>query len=203
MLNRFNIGITSYENLQSLKAHRSDINALLELPASKLQEVTALLGKSKSQIKQDLFVLAELDFKRHGFFVEFGATNGIDLSNSYLLESEFEWKGILAEPAKCWHDALIKNRTCSIETNCVWRDSNSILDFNEAASAELSTISTYGASDSHCLSREVGTNYQVGTISLLDLLDKYNAPRQIDYLSIDTEGSEFEILSSFAPRRST
>lgn len=39
--------------------------------------------------------------------------------------------------------------------------------------------------------------YDVQTISLVDLLDKYNAPAIIDYLSIDTEGSEYEILKEF------
>jgi hypothetical protein len=39
--------------------------------------------------------------------------------------------------------------------------------------------------------------YDVRTISLLDLLRKYHAPTHVDYLSIDTEGSEYEILNAF------
>jgi hypothetical protein len=41
---------------------------------------------SKSQLRQDLFVLSELSFKQNGFFVEFGATNGVELSNTHLME---------------------------------------------------------------------------------------------------------------------
>ncbi len=51
---------------------------------------------TKSQMYQDLFVLAECNFRRKGFFVEFGATNGLDLSNTYLMEKNFGWEGILA-----------------------------------------------------------------------------------------------------------
>ena len=39
--------------------------------------------------------------------------------------------------------------------------------------------------------------YDVVTISLEDLLKKYSGPQKIDYLSIDTEESEYEILSKF------
>jgi len=154
-------------------------------------------GYSHSQLHQDLFVISELNFKRNGFFVEFGATNGIDISNTVLLETEFGWKGILAEPARYWHEDLKRNRSAFIEERCVWVDSTSRLVFNETAVPELSTISSFSDLGMHSQSREVGKEYVVETISLIDLLVKYKAPRHIDYLSIDTEGSEYSILSSF------
>lgn len=152
---------------------------------------------SKSQIKQDLFVLSELNFKTDGFFVEFGATDGVSLSNTYLLEKEFNWKGILAEPGKCWHGPLEKNRTAYIEKDCVWNKTGEDLEFQEADSSTLSTVVGFGDTDAHSSTRTTGNSYTVTTISLNDLLKKYNAPKMIDYLSIDTEGSEYIILNSF------
>ena len=72
---------------------------------------------------------------------------------------------------------------------------NKILTFNEVG--ELATIDDFSNSDLHAKARVNGKKYKVKTISLEDLLDKYNAPKIIDYLSIDTEGSELDILSSF------
>jgi FkbM family methyltransferase len=198
LFKKFNIGIANYSYFQLYMEYEKNTKYLKEIPDDKLVRLASLIEKSKSQLKQDLFVLAELDFKRDGFFVEFGATNGIDLSNSFLLENEFGWNGILAEPARCWHNELKSNRNCNIETDCVWSDSKSVLNFNQVdAAAELSTVSVYNQTGSHSKWREGGQNYSVNTISLNDLLDKYNAPQKIDYLSIDTEGSEYEILSNF------
>jgi FkbM family methyltransferase len=151
----------------------------------------------KSQLLQDIMVLKMLDFKKNGYFIEFGATNGFELSNTYLLEKQFGWNGILAEPGKVWQKDLRINRNCNIETDCVWIDSSSILTFNEVDFAEFSTILDFSDSDGNSNNRRNGTTYQVKTISLNDLLEKYNAPKEIDYLSIDTEGSEFDILNSF------
>ena len=152
---------------------------------------------SKSQLRQDLFVLSELNFKKKGYFVEFGATNGFDISNSYLLETKFDWNGIVAEPAKKWHNELKKNRKVNIETNCVWSETGKELDFNEVSETELSTINKFSSGDEHEHIRKSGKKYKVNTISLNDLLHKYMAPKLIDYLSIDTEGSEYEILKNF------
>ena len=160
------------------------------------QEFLQLKAKSYSQINQDLFVLKELEYKKNGFFVEFGATNGLDLSNSFLLESEFSWKGILAEPGRVWINDLRKNRpNAKIEERLVWKDSNSKLLFKETTMAEFSTIDLLSNRDVHRGHRENGGKYMVETISLNDLLSKHDAPLIIDYLSIDTEGSEYEILS--------
>jgi len=153
--------------------------------------------ESKSQIKQDIFVLSETGFKRNGYFVEFGATDGISLSNTYLLETKFNWKGIVAEPLKSKYSELIKNRTCHVEDLCVWSESGKVLEFNETPCSDLSTINQFSSSDLHIESRRCGNIFSVETISLYDLLEKYNAPRYIDYLSIDTEGSEYEILKNF------
>jgi FkbM family methyltransferase len=148
-------------------------------------------------------VLSQLNFKREGFFVEFGATDGVEGSNAYLLEKEYGWDGILAEPAKSWHTDLRKNRGCHIEEACVWGASGQTLIFNEPAVAAIATINDYSDSDFHAKARENGTLYEVSTISLNDLLEKYEAPHEIDYLSVDTEGSEFDILSNFDFARHT
>ena len=156
-----------------------------------------LQSKSKSQLNQDMFVLAELGFKKDGYFVEFGATNGKDLSNTYMLEKEMGWTGILAEPARTWHQDLQKNRNCFLDFNCVWSESGKTLEFNQVLEAELSTIDAFSNNDEHAKTRQEGDKYDVNTISLMDLLRTHGAPKEIDYLSIDTEGSEFEILNAF------
>jgi FkbM family methyltransferase len=185
---RFIVGLVRYSNLQRLRVKSRGRH--------KAEMLTAM-RHSRSQLGQDLFVLTEAGFKTNGYFVEFGATNGVDGSNSWLLEKQFAWSGIVAEPARCWHGQLRMNRNCIIETDCVWRDSNSVLTFNETDSGEYSTIDSYSASDLHGQERATGKRYDVNTISLEDLLEKHGAPREIDYLSIDTEGSEYAILSDF------
>jgi FkbM family methyltransferase len=191
----FNVGILHDDRLEQLKDFQKDILSILELPKRQLAKIIEITEKSKAQLNQDLFVLLETNFLQGGFFVEFGATDGLDFSNTYLLEKEYGWKGILAEPAKCFHELIKKNRSCHIDQNCVWSVSNSFIDFIEDESASLSTINKFKRFDGH--KRIKSKIYKIETISLADLLKKYNAPKKIDYLSIDTEGSEFEILSNF------
>lgn len=175
----------------------ADLAFLRQLPDALVAPILRLLPQSKAQFRQDLFVLAELALKHDGFFVEFGATDGVELSNTWLLEKQFGWRGILAEPGRCWHTALAANRACTIDRRCVWSKSGETVRFNQTAIPELSTIDKFSSADLHKEARKAGTRYDVDTVSLMDLLAEHGAPSHIDYLSIDTEGSEFDILESF------
>ena len=181
----------------------ASINAIFQAYKVTPPSLRLSVALSKAQLCQDLFVLSELNFKRGGFFVEFGATNGVELSNTHLLEKQFGWTGILAEPGRVWHDCLRKNRNSAIETRCVWNVTGQHLTFEECIRPEFSTISSFKNSNFQADVRSNSGQYTVETISLNDLLEEQRAPRQIDYLSIDTEGSEFEILSSLDFNRFT
>ena len=163
-----------------------------------------MLDASRAQLQQDIFAWSARDFRTNGFFVEFGASDGVHLSNTHLLETQFGWSGILAEPPRGWHDELSRNRPGAfIERACVWSRTGEQLTFVEPDCAELSTIAAFADEDRHRASRRGGATYRVQTISLDDLLDKHDAPAEIDYLSLDTEGSEFDILDAhdFSSRR--
>ena len=178
------------------QAVRGDKAANLGMLAEEeMGRAQGLLGESLSQLNQDYFVLHETGWKRDGYFVEFGATDGRSFNNTWLLEKTFGWTGILAEPARVWRDALQSSgRNARLEFDCVWSKCGETLSFNEASWAELSTLETFQTADGH--RRRRAGSYPVQTVSLNDMLARHQAPRDMDYLSIDTEGSEYEILKA-------
>ncbi len=163
------------------------------------QWLRALKQRSTSQLGQDLWVLEKSAFKRHGFFVEFGATDGVLLSNTYLLETEFAWTGLCAEPNPKMFAQLRHNRHCVVSDACISGVSGEEADFIFAGA--FGGLARHCAADLHRDRRAAYASAgQVGrlvTISLDDFLRSHRAPYDIDYLSIDTEGSELEILTNF------
>lgn len=172
----------------------------LLLAASPEQRSTLveLAAHSKSQFLQDIFVAMQLGLKQDGFFVEFGATDGVQLSNSHMLETQLGWRGILAEPARQFHEELARSRKCVIDKRCVFSRSGESVNFDEVAGTGISQMSSLKGSDGLAnLRRQSVKRYQVPTISLVDLLHEHGAPRVVDYISIDVEGGEYEILRAF------
>lgn len=187
----------------SLRLNRVETERLVEMRELRfLAYVFAHRHESRSQILQDLWVSFELEGLRDGFFVEFGATNGLKNSNTYLLEHKYHWKGILAEPNPFWHAQLHENRqgdNVAIDHRCVSSATGKTVEFltTDTADPELSGIAEFADGDHFSAVRSSGKSLQIETISLQDLLAQHRAPSVIDYLSIDTEGSEYDILSNF------
>lgn len=200
-LHKFGIGVTRASKLEYLEANKKSITDLKFLKCVEDQfrsKCIDLFDVSQAEFRQDLFVLSQLDFRKNGYFVEFGATNGVNFSNTHMLETMFGWTGILAEPARSWHADLKKNRLSHVDTRCVWKETGRKIPFKEAAVGELSTLDQFADQGGNSKFRKSGgARYDVETVSLRDLLKTHDAPKCIDYLSLDTEGSEFEILSSF------
>jgi len=155
---------------------------------------------SVSQLGQDIWVLEQTNYKKSGFFVEFGATDGVSLSNTWLLEKKFAWQGICAEPNPKLYSQLIANRDCCISNDCVGAQTGEKVDFILADA--YGGMLKHAELDNHADKRNAYAEFEnnkveLETISLHDFLVKNNAPKEITYLSIDTEGSEFEILQNF------
>lgn len=163
-------------------------------------DLAALRAQSTSQLGQDLWVLERTGYKRNGFFVEFGATDGVRLSNTYLLEVAFGWQGICAEPNPAMFDKLRGNRRCQVTQACIGAVTGEKVDF-VFADEYGGMVRDMGA-DMHAKKRAAFASMQefraeLETTSLNDLLVSMNAPPDIDYISIDTEGSELSILQTF------
>lgn len=114
---------------------------------------------SNSQIKQDLFVLNMCKFKKNGYFVEIGANDAYEDSNTYLLEKGYEWKGIMIENDDKYVQSYKNERP------------NSIYVIDDATK-----------------------------IDYIQLFNKYDVPKNIDYLQIDLEPanrSSIDVLEYF------
>ena len=69
--------------------------------------------ESRSQALQDLFVLAVTE-KRNGFFLEIGGFHSEQLSNTYLLEKSFGWRGVTVEYLPDNAAEIASNRTATV-----------------------------------------------------------------------------------------
>ena len=131
--------------------------------------------------------------KRNGYFAEVGALDGLRMSQSYLFEKTLDWNGIIVEPNPVWKDALKLQRSCNISTNAI-SSTNGKATFE---SREIEAFSGLKSSVNASRASDIIGEFEVETITLYDLFDACNAPEIIDWVSIDTEGAELDILNKF------
>lgn len=158
----------------------------------------------QSQLFQDVCASFIIGNKFEKTFLEFGATDGFEMSNTHMLENELSWRGALSEPSPQWHKSLKENRKNSkIITKCIWKNSGEKLDFFMSETGMYSTLNDFidydikTMSGNNDLRKKNGKLIIVDTISLNDVVKEYFNNICPSYISIDTEGSEYEILKTF------
>jgi hypothetical protein len=80
------------------------------------------------QALQDKYVLNMLKFKRNGFFLELGSNEPCEINNSYLLEKNYGWRGIMVEYDAKFLDIYKKERPNSFHAI----EDATIIDYNDA-----------------------------------------------------------------------
>lgn len=157
-----------------------------------------------SQYGQDRFLDEVFGQKQNGTFIEIGAYDGIRFSNTCFFERFRNWTGICIEPIKERYLELVENRK-SININaCVYSKSEAIQFTKIDGYAEmLSGISRdYHRKHKNRIKADIsyhGGKYEsvaVNAVTLNQIFDEYEL-KDVDYCSIDTEGSEMEIIRHF------
>lgn len=160
-----------------------------------------------SQIGQDKFVNENYFFnKKGGIFVDIGAHDGITFSNTYFFESELDWNGLCIEPIPEVFDQLKVNRCCNCIRGCI-TDFEGDGEFLRITSPFVNTemlsglVNKYDPRHLGRVKQEIethGGSYEIINVKcylINNLLEEYRL-NHIDFLSIDTEGGEFDIISN-------
>lgn len=132
----------------------------------------------------------------NGFFIEVGANDGTTQSNTLLLETKNNWKGLLIEPSEKWTETLISSRKNSIVEKCAISDYNGKIlgDFDGSLMSSVNGERLYQDILSHTGVKKEINNVEVNCYTLTELCKKHNI-KNIDLCSIDVEGHEYSVVA--------
>ena len=164
-----------------------------------------------SQNGQDLAVVEIFKGARDLHFIEIGAGNGVDLSNTLLLEQEYGWRGLLIEANPLLYQATLINRPEASSVNALlWHSAGKVLKF-WLREGWMSRIVEEPSVRNPPEPRRIHQRYkrakvngeviELETDTLWNVLDQYYVTMgervPIDFMSIDVEGSEDAVLFGF------
>ena len=165
--------------------------------------------KFYSQVGQDRFLLENFfRGKRGGVFLDIGAYDGETLSNTLFFERTMGWTGLCVEPLPSAFAKLKAKRQAICENLCLadFEGEAEFVEADDQGGPNEQMFSGLSASfdPRHVTRIETMTKTRitrrVRVTKLSTLLEKHRL-FDIDYCSIDTEGSELAILSDFDPQR--
>ncbi len=164
------------------------------------------LSDFKSQFGQDKYLFETFLNHKDGFFVDVGAHDGVYLSNTFCFEDKLGWSGICVEPSKESSRRLVLGRKNSKVFNCCASPlelENQLVRYREHTRLEIShtIFEDLYESPNYAKELEMEDNKYWDRLkkckSLGSILNESNINKKIDYISIDTNGSEFLIIKDF------
>lgn len=146
------------------------------------------------------------DYNKPGFFIELGALDGILISNSLFFEEKLGWDGICIEPTERHFKNLLKQRKCFKFDDVVYDEEKEIIFYSAPPCCDsLNGIKEkYDKRHLDRIDREtLQYNYKKDDITeikkktrtMSSILNEVGV-KDIDFLSLDTEGSELNVLKS-------
>lgn len=152
---------------------------------------------SYSQFRQDLFVQWVNRGRRAGFFVDIGGADGITNSNTAGLERYLDWTGLVFEPTPQFKIARQARPRSRVINAAILPAGFTGSHTTMTACGQYSSIDGFQDRDVHAQERRNGSRIKVSGMSFSVAMRTYSpGQKKIDYLSIDTEGSELAILES-------
>lgn len=142
-----------------------------------------------SQAGQDKWVCDKLKNKANGYFIDIGAGDGCTINNSYYLEKELGWTGVCVEANKERFDKLVQNRKCICINKAIYKE-NILSEFAIGGGI-------YGIKEALQVPIDkYGVDF-IESITMSQLMQNNNVPHIIEYISLDTEGNDFNVLLGF------
>ena len=144
----------------------------------------ARVGSSYAQLGQDLIVSYLLGCIRGGYFVDLAANDAIVHSNTAGLEATFGWQGLCVEPNPTYW-AGFGQRRCKLVGAVVTKEDNEMVQF------------MFDGVRGTMRGARNGQRKQLPSLSMRTLLLSVDAPKTIDYMSLDVEGAETSVMQGF------
>lgn len=150
---------------------------------------------SYAQTGEDLMADFFLSGVSKGFFVDVGTNDPIFLNNTYFFYKK-GWSGLCVEPNEFRCKLIRSARPRDIVLNVGVGEKTQVLDFHTFDPDTISTFSAYEAEEFKKLGHKFLGTKPVSVVSLSELFTSHVLNKEIDLLSVDTEGLDLEVLKS-------
>jgi FkbM family methyltransferase len=140
-------------------------------------------------LHNDRFYDMVFNQKREGYFIELGAYQGMMCSQTYFLEKERGWKGMVVEANPRWKEDLETQRDCIVVNQPISDVVEDVVFLVHHQQPEYSKID-----DGGWLPEGDVEKIEMKTTKLSSLLKENNSPKIIDVLCIDIEGLELRVI---------